>query len=94
MGASSCRFPVELNNIIRYEEDLLYRCTNDVVLLVKQLEDANVQLVECLQQIKNMAEEKETREKELEELRSAALVVIDMVDPPEEGVVSDEMLLE
>jgi hypothetical protein len=41
-----------------------------------------------------MAEEKETREKELEELRSAAKIVVDMVDPSEEGVVSDKTLLE
>jgi hypothetical protein len=31
-----------------------------------------VQLGECLQQIKNMAEEKEIRENELKELRGAA----------------------
>jgi hypothetical protein len=63
-------------------------------LLSKQLEDADVQLVECVQQIKNMVEEKETREKELEELRSAAHIVVNMVDPTEEGVVSDKTLLE
>jgi hypothetical protein len=42
-------------------KNLLYHCTDDVELLAKQLEDAQ-----------NMAEEKETREKELEELRGAA----------------------
>jgi hypothetical protein len=41
-----------------------------------------------------MAEEKEVREKELEELMGAARIVVDMVDPPEEGVVSDKTLLE
>jgi hypothetical protein len=93
--------PIELNNIIRYKEDLLtnvknllYHCKDDVELLEKQLEDADVQLVECLQQIKDMAEEKETREKELEELRGAAQIVVNMVDTSEEGVLSDKMLLE
>jgi hypothetical protein len=40
--------------------------------MAKKLEDADAQLGECLQQIKNMAKEKEIREKELEMLRSAA----------------------
>jgi ribonuclease D len=64
-----------------------------VELLAKQLEDADVQLIECMQQIKNIAEEKETREKELEELRSVVQVVINMVDLPKEGVASDKTLL-
>jgi hypothetical protein len=48
----------ELNNLIRYKEDLvtdvknlLYRATDDVELMVKKLQDANMQLVECMQQI-------------------------------------------
>jgi hypothetical protein len=41
-----------------------------------------------------MAAEKELKDKELELLRSAAQVVVDMVDPPEEGVLSYMMLLE
>jgi hypothetical protein len=56
MSASSCRLPTELSNIIRYKEDLLtdmknllYRCTEDVELMAKKLEDANAQLRECLQ---------------------------------------------
>jgi hypothetical protein len=46
----------ELNNIIRYKDDLLtdmknllYRCTDDVERMVKKLEDADAQLGECLQ---------------------------------------------
>jgi peroxiredoxin family protein len=73
---------------------VLDHCTDDLELLAKKLEDVDVQLIECLQQIKNMAEEKETRENELEELRSVAQVVVDMVDPREERVVSDKTLLE
>jgi membrane-bound lytic murein transglycosylase B len=62
--------------------------------MAKKLEDADAQFGECLQHIKNMAEEKEIREKELEELRIAAQIVVDMVDPREEGRVSDKTLLE
>jgi hypothetical protein len=92
---------IELNNIIRYKEDLvtdmknlLSRATDDVELLAKQLQDADVQLVECMQQIQKMAVEAELKSKELEELRTAAQVVADMVDPPEEGVVISKTLLE
>jgi hypothetical protein len=50
-------------------------------LLAKQLEDANMQLVECMEQIRDMAAE-ELKDKELEELKGGSQVVIDMVDPP------------
>jgi NifU-like protein involved in Fe-S cluster formation len=45
-------------------------------------------------QIRDMATEEELKNKELEELKNAAQVVVDMVDPLEEGVVSDKTLLE
>jgi hypothetical protein len=77
--------PAELNNIIRNLDDLLtvvknllYHHSDDVELLVKQLEDADVQLVECMEQIRDMAAEKELKDKELEELKGAAQVVVDM----------------
>jgi hypothetical protein len=41
-----------------------------------------------------MAAEKELKDKELEELKGAAQVVVDMVDPPEEGLINKRMLLE
>jgi hypothetical protein len=41
-----------------------------------------------------MAAEKELKDKELEELKGAAQVVVDMVDPPKEGVISERTLLE
>jgi peroxiredoxin family protein len=91
----------ELNNIIRYKEhlvtdvkNLVYRATNDVEKLIKVLQDADVQLAECMTQIKDMAAEKELKDKELEELKGAAQVVVDMVDPPEEGLINKRMLLE
>jgi chromosome segregation ATPase len=63
-------------------------------LLVKQLEDADKQLAQCMQQIKSVAEEKELRQKQLEDLQEDAQVVINMVDPPEGGVVDNRTLLE
>jgi hypothetical protein len=79
--------PTELNNIIRYKEDLLidmtnmlYHATNDVEFMAKKLEDADVQLVECMKQIQKMATEQELKDKELEELRTATQIVLDMVD--------------
>lgn len=60
-------------------------------LLAKQLEGADKQLIECKQQIESMAEEKELKNKELEEL-SARQVVVHMVDHLEEGVVDGRPL--
>jgi hypothetical protein len=75
-------------------KNLLYHRTNELELLNKKLEDTNVQLVECMRQIQKMAAEKELCNKELEELRNATQVVVDMVDPPEEGVFVSKALLE
>jgi hypothetical protein len=65
-----------------------------VELLNKKHEDTNVQLIECMRQIQKMAAEKELKDKELEELRNAAKVVVNMVDPPKERVVVRKTLLE
>jgi hypothetical protein len=72
----------------------VYYHADDAEKLIRALQDADVQLVDCMTQIKNMATEKELNKKELEKLKDAVQVVVDMVDPPEEGVVSDKMLLE
>jgi hypothetical protein len=50
--------------------------------------------MECLQQVKSMAEEKNLKQKQLEELQGAAWVVVDMVDPSEEGAIDNKSLLE
>jgi len=47
-----------------------------------------------MHQIKNMAEEKDLWEEELDELKAAAQAVVDMVDPPEEGTEQVKTLLE
>jgi hypothetical protein len=41
-----------------------------------------------------MAEEKELRQKQLENLQEAAQVVVNMVDPSKEGIVDHRTLLE
>jgi uncharacterized protein YcaQ len=74
-------------------KNLVYRRSDDVELLMKQLGDADKQLVQCMQQIKSMAEEKELRQKQLEDLQEATQVVVNMVDPLG-GVVDNRTLLE
>jgi hypothetical protein len=98
---SPCRLSVELKNTLKYKKELLnnlknliYHHSDDIYLLTKQLEDANKQLLECMQQIRSMAEEKELRQKQLEDLKGATRVIVDMVDPPEEGVVDNRTMLE
>jgi hypothetical protein len=87
--------------MLKYKEGLLtemknlvYRRSDDVELLAKQLEDADKQLVECMRRIKSSTEEKELRQKQLEDLEGAAQVIVNMVDPVEEGVVDNRTLLE
>ena len=75
-------------------KNLVYRRTDEMEKFRKMLKDADKYLVEALQQIKNMAEEKDLREKDLGELRAAAQAVVDMVDPPEESTQVDNTLLE
>jgi hypothetical protein len=79
----------ELNNIIRNMDDEI-----NYLKLIRALQDADVQLVECMTQIKELTAAKEQNKKKLEELKGAAQVVVDMVGPPEEGVVSNKTLLE
>jgi hypothetical protein len=73
---------------------MLYRRTDDVERLQKVITDMEQQFVDCLQQIKMLDEEKEQRQKELEELRRAAQQLIDMVDLQEGGEVDGRSLLE
>jgi DNA-binding PucR family transcriptional regulator len=72
-------FTIELRKILTYKEELLtnvknmlYRHTDDVERLQKVVADTKQQFADCLQQIKTLGEEKERRQKELEDLRGAA----------------------
>jgi hypothetical protein len=94
-------FTAELRKILKYKEELLtdvknmlYRRTDDVERLQKVVADTEEQFIDCLRQIKTLGEEKERREKELEILREAAQMLMDMVDPAEEGEVIKQSLLE
>jgi chromosome segregation ATPase len=91
----------ELRKMLVYKEELLtdvknllYRRTDDIERLQKVIGDTERQFVDCLQQIKTLGEEKEQRQKELEDLRGAARELVDMVDPPEEGEANPRPLLE
>jgi hypothetical protein len=75
-------------------KNLLYHRTDDVKRLQKVISDTEQQFVDGLQQVKTLGEKDERRQKELEDLRGAAQELVDMVDPPEEGVVNPRPLLE
>jgi hypothetical protein len=72
-------------------KNMLYRRTDDVGKLQKVITDTEQQFVECLQQIKMLGEEKEQRQKELEDLRVAAQQLVEVVDPQDDGT-TDTML--
>jgi hypothetical protein len=93
--------PAVLKNILKCKEELLtdlknlvYHHSDDVELLMKQLEDDDKQLMQCMRQIKSMAKEKKLMQKQLEDLQEVAQVVVNMVDPLGEGVVDNRTLLE
>jgi inorganic pyrophosphatase len=60
---------------------MLYCHTDDIEMLQKVIADTEQQFFECLQQIKTLGEEKEQRQKELEDLRVAAQQLVEVVDP-------------
>jgi hypothetical protein len=67
-------FTAELRKILTYKEELLtdvknmlYHHTDDVERLQKVISNTEQQFVDCLQQIKTLGEEKEQRQKELEQ---------------------------
>jgi peptidoglycan hydrolase CwlO-like protein len=94
-------FTAELRKILTYKEELLtnvknmlYRRTDDIKKLQKLIADTEQQFASCLQQIKTLGEEKERRQKELEDLKEAAQKLVDMVDPQEGGEADERPLLE
>jgi hypothetical protein len=81
-------FTTEVKKLLTYKEvlltdvkNILYHRTDDVEKLQKVIVDTEQQFVECLQQIKTLGEEKEQRQKELEDLRVAAQQLVEVVDP-------------
>jgi hypothetical protein len=65
---------------------MLNRRADEVESLRKVMADTEKQFVDCLQQIKTLGEEKEQHQKELDDLKTAAQELVEMVDPQEDGV--------
>jgi hypothetical protein len=74
--------------------NMLYHRTDDIEKLQKVIANTEQQFADCLQQIKTLGEEKEQRQKELEDLRGAAKKLVDIVDPQEDGEAGEQPLLE
>jgi hypothetical protein len=75
-------------------KNMLYRRTDEVERLQKEVGDTERQFVDCLQQVKTLGEKDEQLREELEHFRGAAQELVDMVDPPEEGEAGPRPLLE
>jgi hypothetical protein len=75
-------------------KNMLYRHTDDVEKLQKVITDTKQQFADCLRQIKTLGEKDERQQKELEDLRRAAQELVYMVNPPEEGEIGEQTLLE
>jgi hypothetical protein len=75
-------------------KNMLYRRTDDIERLQKVVTNTKQQFADCLQQIKTLGEEKEQRQKDLEDLKGAAQKLVDKVDPQEGGETDERSLLE
>ena len=64
---------------------LMYRRADEIEKLTNIKKDADCQVIDTMQQIKNLAAERDLYKKELDELKIAAQAVVDMVDLSEEG---------
>jgi hypothetical protein len=73
---------------------MLNRRAAKVESLRKVMADIEKQFVDCLQQIKTLGEEKEQRQKELDDLKAAAQELVEMVDPREDGAEDEPPLLD
>jgi len=73
---------------------LMYRHADEIEKLTNINKDTDKQLVEAMQQITDLAAERDLQKKELNELKAASQVIVDMVDPPEEGAEQTNTLLE
>jgi chromosome segregation ATPase len=75
-------------------KNMLNRHADEVESLRKVMADTEKQFVDCLQQIKTLGEEKEQRQKELDDLKAAAQELVEMVDPREDGAEDEPPLLD
>jgi hypothetical protein len=75
-------------------KNILYRRADEVESLRKVMADTERQFVDCLQQIKTLGEEKKQRQKELDDLKTVAQELVEMVDPREDGAEDRPPLLD
>ena len=73
---------------------LMYRHADEIEKLTNINKDTDKQLVEAMQQITDLAAKRDRQKKELNELKAASQVIVDMVDPLEEGAEQTKTLLE
>jgi hypothetical protein len=73
---------------------MLNHRADEVEKLRKVSADMEHQFVDCLQQINTLGEEKEQRQKELDDLKTAAQELVEMVDPREDGAEDEPPLLD
>ena len=92
---------VELKKLLETQEGLvtdlkllLYRRTDEIKKLTNIKKDTDCQLVETMQQIKNLAVERDLYRKEINDLKVAAQAIVDMVNPPEKDTDASGTLLE
>ena len=72
--------------------NIMYRHADAVEKLAKIKCDADKQLVESMQQIKDLAAERDLKAKELADLEAAAQAVVDMVEDGEAAEKTSGML--
>ena len=65
---------------------LMYRNADEIGKLQKIKADSDKEMLEVLQQVKNLSESNTALQQELKELKVAAQAVVDMVEIPEGGV--------
>ena len=72
----------------------MHRNTDEIEKLRKMMKDFDAQLVEMMQQIKDLADSKSLLQQELDELNAAAQAVVNMVETSEEDAGTPLTLLE
>jgi len=92
---------VELKKLLETQEGLvtdlkllMYRRADEIKKLTNIKKDIDCQIVETMQQIKNLAVERDLYRKEINDLKVATQAIVDMVDPLEKDTDALGTLLE
>ena len=75
-------------------KNLVYRHTDEMKKLAKMKADADVQLVQSMQQIKDLTAERDLQAKYLAEFKTVAQAIADMIGPVEDGPADSKSLVE